>query len=399
MEHMTPRERILCAIRGLPTDRIAVAPDLYAMIPCRLTGKPYWDIYFNESPPLWQAFVDAANHFDIDALSYHGTLRFVGTSRLSSHQAIERHEDHWIQHVRIKTPDGDLTQTLFCPREDVASYPEHLVKDFVRDFKKLRHLFSDVSSHDREYYEAQRRYMGDRGLTGMFLMPPGFQIFHFYFQGSLEAVTYAREDEPDLFEELVHLYARRSLQELEIALDCRVDCIITGGSGSITLQSPEIWRELSLPTIRTIADRCRQAGIPCGIHSCGLERFLVEMCAAETAIDFVNPLEIPPMGDCDMQDLLDRFGDRLTLMGNLHTIDVMLNGTEEDVRARSEDLLRMARGKRFVLSTGDQCPRDTPDANIRAMVEAARRSALSSMPSTGRPPSPGFGQERKNMSI
>jgi len=31
-----------------------------------------------------------------------------------------------------------------------------------------------------------------------------------------------------------------------------------------------------------------------------------------------------------------------------------------------------AEGGRFILATGDQCGRDTPDANIRAAVETAR---------------------------
>ena len=31
-----------------------------------------------------------------------------------------------------------------------------------------------------------------------------------------------------------------------------------------------------------------------------------------------------------------------------------------------------AAGGRFILSTGDQCGRDTPDANLYAMIETAR---------------------------
>jgi uroporphyrinogen decarboxylase len=31
-----------------------------------------------------------------------------------------------------------------------------------------------------------------------------------------------------------------------------------------------------------------------------------------------------------------------------------------------------ASGGGFILSTGDQCPRDTPDANIRKLVEVAQ---------------------------
>ena len=42
----------------------------------------------------------------------------------------------------------------------------------------------------------------------------------------------------------------------------------------------------------------------------------------------------------------------------------------DEVRRRCDDL---APGGGFILSTGDQCGRDTPDANIFAMVEAAKQ--------------------------
>jgi hypothetical protein len=37
------------------------------MIPARLTGKPFWDIYVHQDPTLWKAYIDAARYFDIDA--------------------------------------------------------------------------------------------------------------------------------------------------------------------------------------------------------------------------------------------------------------------------------------------------------------------------------------------
>ena len=65
--------------------------------------------------------------------------------------------------------------------------------------------------------------------------------------------------------------------------------------------------------------------------------------------------------------------DGVWLKGNLHTTDVMLRGSPEDVaRASREAIDAAARGGRFILSTGDQCGRDTPDENLRAMVETAR---------------------------
>ena len=79
------------------------------------------------------------------------------------------------------------------------------------------------------------------------------------------------------------------------------------------------------------------------------------------------------MGDCNLAELKRRFGGRIVLKGNLHTTEMMLRGTVEQVRAASRQAIDDAgAGGGFILSTGDQCGRDTPDANIRAMVEVAR---------------------------
>ncbi len=51
----------------------------------------------------------------------------------------------------------------------------------------------------------------------------------------------------------------------------------------------------------------------------------------------------------------------------------MLRGSMDDVVAASKRSIDDdAAGGGFVLSTGDQCDRDTPDENILAMVEVAR---------------------------
>jgi uroporphyrinogen decarboxylase len=40
--------------------------------------------------------------------------------------------------------------------------------------------------------------------------------------------------------------------------------------------------------------------------------------------------------------------------------------------AAKQAIVDAAEGGRFILSTGDQCGRDTPDENLFAMVETAR---------------------------
>ncbi len=51
----------------------------------------------------------------------------------------------------------------------------------------------------------------------------------------------------------------------------------------------------------------------------------------------------------------------------------VLRGRPEDVAAAAPKAIDDAvAGGRFILSTGDQCGRDTPDENLRAMIETAR---------------------------
>jgi len=95
--------------------------------------------------------------------------------------------------------------------------------------------------------------------------------------------------------------------------------------------------------------------------------------AEETDLTVIDPLEIPPMGNCDLAELKKLYGDKIILKGNLHTTEVMLRGSVDDVIAASKKAMDdAAEGGRFILSTGDQCGRDTPDENLHAMVETAR---------------------------
>jgi uroporphyrinogen decarboxylase len=97
------------------------------------------------------------------------------------------------------------------------------------------------------------------------------------------------------------------------------------------------------------------------------------MAAEETMLTIIDPLEIPPMGDCILSELKAAYGEKLILKGNLHTTETMLRGSADDVVSASRKAIDdAAKDGGFILSTGDQCGRDTPDENIEVMVETAR---------------------------
>jgi uroporphyrinogen decarboxylase len=116
----------------------------------------------------------------------------------------------------------------------------------------------------------------------------------------------------------------------------------------------------------------KEAGILTMLHSCGKSMAFLEMLC-ETDLDCINPLEEPPMGDVDLSEVKKRYGSKMSLMGNLQTTTVMLKGSAADVeRAAKKAIDDAGKDGGFLLSTGDQCGRDTPEENIFKLVEAAK---------------------------
>jgi len=370
---MTSKERMLLAMTGKTPDRVPVAPDISNMIPCRLTGKPFWDIYLHGNPPLWKAYLAALEHFKFDGWFIYGYLDLEMRSDVQYvHEIVSRDVERIVRRTTIKTPKGDMTQADVFRVADPPAPIEMPVKS-VADFPKLLCLYPEITGYRTETLEGMRKELGDRGVLGLCVGLPGFQSWMYTFQGGVEAITYLYYDRPDLIHELRDVEARRALRVAEMSIEAKPDFILIGASGLMTLQSPSIFRDLSLDTLKKVTRMCKQAGVPTMLHSCGIEKELVKVCAEETDLDCINPLEEPPMGDCDLAELKKLYGKRISLMGNVNTTFPMLLGTPDDVRRAAMKCLEAAKaGGGFILSTGDQCGRDTPDENLFAFVETAK---------------------------
>jgi len=372
---MSHRHRLLTVLRGGIPDCVPVAPDFSNMIPARLTGRPFWDLYLYNDPPIWDAYVDCAKRFDIDSvMDGYFPLRFAGefdpeqgwdksivfrsAERIVTQRSrIEGGRRVWQPLVDVYYVADPPTMDVPPGRIGLPSEPERW--EPLEGVKPVDLGPSGLSAlMDR---------MGDQGLVGVWAASTAAlgteqQIVDYYMN-------------PDRHDE----WAARRVEEAEqrfgriMAMQRRPDFICVGGSGSLVYQTVEIFRQLAFPAVKRVIELATAAGLPTQVHSCGPEKELVRILAEQTSLTVIDPLEIPPMGDCVLADLKRQYGDKLTLKGNLHTTNVMLRGTPEDVIAASRRAIDdAAEGGRFILSTGDQCGRDTPDENLRAMVETAR---------------------------
>ncbi|MDY7011232.1 MAG: uroporphyrinogen decarboxylase family protein [Planctomycetota bacterium] len=214
-----------------------------------------------------------------------------------------------------------------------------------------------------------KRLMSDQGLVGVSVINSSV------LSGADD--IYRLFDHPEEFEDLaekrIRTVERRFSDIMAMEEDARPHFLCVGESGTLVFQTVEIFRKYALPACKRAIDLATDAGIPTHLHSCGPEKELVKIFAEETDLTVIDPLEIPPMGDCDLAELKRLYGHKIVLKGNLHTTEVMLRGSVDDVvNASKRAIDDAAEGGRFILSTGDQCGRDTPDENIRAMIETAR---------------------------
>lgn len=374
---MTSRERLLTVIRGEIPDCVPVAPDTSNMIPARLTGKPFWDVYLYEEIPHWKAYIDCVKYFGFDSLmDGYVSIKFDDLGQIDRDRKlaiVKRTEDRLL--VRgYREVNGKLfwEDTVTCYFKYGTPYPDLSLERMGVDitpshFEPVysRNPYGDLQGE--ALYRTVLHEMGDHGLVGVssgtsILVGDEQQVYDYF-------------DDPESFEELsqkkLEFYERYFKRLMQ--MNPRPDFICTGGSGSLVYQTVDMFRKLGLPIVKRITQLCHEYGIPSHVHSCGPETNLVKICHDETDLTIIDPLEIPPMGDCNLKELKRLYGDKLVLKGNLHTTSVMLNGTvEEVIRASKQAIDDAAEGGRFILSTGDQCGRDTPDENIFAMIETAR---------------------------
>lgn len=376
---VSKRERFLTALRNELPDRVPVAPDVSNYVPARRTGLPFWAIYFEGEIPLWKAYLNATDYFGTEAW----VAPCVGCPltydqldvQASSSTAYDAARDAMVRRTTFRTPAGPLTCEHTCFRAEPPSPTQKLIKDLKADLPRLRWLRPMPTGIDTVVWEEMQSECHKRGQAfGVSLGYPGFQAWHYEVQGGVAPLAYAQQDNPQLLQEWLELDMERGTRAVELAIQGKPDYILFGGSGTITLASPALARKYALPALTKWSRMTKEARVPTHLHSCGRTRDLVDMLAEETDVDSINPLEEAPMGDIDLAEVKQARGSQIGLMGNLHTTRVMLLGTPELVRQEAIAAMRAAgKGGGFILSTGDQCGRDTPDENLFALVEAAHR--------------------------
>ncbi len=153
--------------------------------------------------------------------------------------------------------------------------------------------------------------------------------------------------------------------------DAGADIIHCGDSlASCDMISPNTYRQFAFPYQQRVFQAWKEHGITGSIlHICGDSTRVLETYA-ETGADLI---EIDNMVDLAVAH--EKIGDRVTLVGNVHTVNDLLQGSPETVHTAAQRCIQQAGGGRgFILGSGCIVPRYTPIENLQEMVRVARQT-------------------------
>lgn len=376
---MTSRERLLTAFRRGKADRVPVCPDLSVMVPARRTGRPFHELFLDgkehvgwTSETYTRAYMDTVRYFGMDGWYVYGGLKEIRPPDAPEFvDTIETVYEGKLVKRLCRTPLGDLTEQEMFFADEPPWKDEKPIKDLREDFKRFK-LWLGTGPWKYEKVFRDRDRIGELGVYSPVV--PVFQDWWFNWRhGGFERCFMDFHEEERFMQEVHELYLEWALAYVRALVAAKPDEVMFGGStASLSISSPDLFRRYELPLLRQAAAICHEGGVLAHLHVCGRSWELVQIVAEETDIDVMEPMEEPPGGNVDIAEAKRRIGNKLCIKGNINTFDFMLNATPDQVREKCRALIDAAAADGgFVLSTGDQCGRDTPHENIFAMVETA----------------------------
>lgn len=398
---MTAKQRILTALgRGQP-DSIPVSPFIVMRFAYRTTGRVDWRGIFAAHQQLGTTpfNIKLPVNFDVNLSSgWSKVVRIreqAGEPEIKERQVrapfwgdvsgptyfdayADRRERRSVPdtttEITIETPVGTLTSQKkegFIPHDPkVPKIAEYLIKN-RRDYKIylafLEKWVDAATPRVAELTDAVRE-MGEDGVFTVWV----YNIFSDLAQGGREIQELFLDlyDEPELMREVWQVMRRLKEKEIQAFNESEAEVLIYDqGWVSGDLIGPDFFEQWILPDLRWAAEKIGKDKY-LGFYSSGkLTDFLPQMVEAGPA--FIETFD--PIGDnISLGEAKKRYGDRICVMGNFHSILLAMGGLQEAKEETLRCLDEGAEGGGYILGTAGEVPVDTRIENLRVMIDVAR---------------------------
>jgi len=143
------------------------------------------------------------------------------------------------------------------------------------------------------------------------------------------------------------------------------------GSQKGLLISPKMFRRFILPHMRRLVENAKKFGLKVMLHSCGGVSEIIPDYI-DIGIDGLHPMQVEAEG-MNPEKLAAEFKDRLTFMGGISTQQLLIRGTEEQVRENVRYMKNLFGDGFIVSSSHEAILPNIPAENLAAMFDEAVR--------------------------
>jgi hypothetical protein len=371
----TPKQRLLNAYRGIRSDRPPVAPEFWYYWPARLLGVSM--VEFEREVPFWKALQTTFTTYETEGwgaafprvrhTNAKTRTRFKKISATEYRETTTTHFHHqdWVTIKRYSLSEPSWVE------KRIANSPSDL--QTCVDFQ-----LSPEKEFDFSEINAAHNAVGEDYLLEFWLGVPFFDFIADLY-GFENSVYYFLNEEESHLRTLLQQYTDYQLNFIRQSVhQTPFESFVVGCSYSCnSLLGPTLWRKWDKPFLKAVADELHSHGKCMHIHFHGKSLKTLKDFV-EIGIDCVCPFERPPGGDISgltgLQAVRAVLADQVTMNGNVHTVETLIRGHPEDVRREVQEIKTAFDGSsRWIIGTGDQVGVETPEENIWAMIEEAKK--------------------------
>jgi len=314
---MTSRERICCALRLGRPDRVPVSPFV----------GPGW---FDQAGEVGQAVLREADPLVDVGLG--GGDFFLGLAA-----EVATVEEGNQRRTTVHTPRGPLTSTV-TRTERTSAQTEFFFKA-PEDIERFLSIPYVAPEPDPTRFLEWKHKLGEEGLV-LAGMGDGVCLPASYASPEHFCLLWA--DAPDLLERLVSIGTDRACAWVAQAAARGVDAFRLVGGEYVSVQlGPRAFARLVVPYDRALVEIIHRGGAIAYYHNHGKIGPVMEQLAA-IGMDALDPVEGPPCGDVELDQVKQAIGDRACLVGNLDDMMVLSQVSEQEAAARGQRCLEMA---------------------------------------------------------
>jgi len=373
----TGKQRMFNAYKGVFSDRIAIAPEFWYYYPAKVLGVDM--IEFEREVPFHMALKTVFEKYECEGWG----IAFCGhENEHYESKTVEKwlNDDELLIRTVTETPKGPLVSSKQMSRLEPSWAMERPIKDLEKDLPAYEMITLGGNPENILADDANKalKDVGDSYLLELFLGNPFFDFYAGARDGGMEAAIYDFFEYEKRLEELHEKYLDFMLRKTKSFCEqTDYESFFIGCSWSCnSLIGPNMWRKWDKPVIQAMCDEIHRHNKFLHIHFHGK---CIETVAdfAEMGIDCVCPFERPPGGDVkgldDLKKIERLLRGKVTMNGNVHTVETLIRGNTEDVRREVREIKEAFQNNpRVILGTGDQVGLETPEENIFAMIEEAK---------------------------